>query len=95
MSGRLITITEFCSHYQLDSGFVNALSDYELIHITRVDEQQFIAEDELYLIEKYTRLHQDLNINVEGIEAVSNLLDKIKSLQREIENLQTRLRLHD
>jgi hypothetical protein len=36
-------------------------------------------------------LHYDLDINIEGIEAISHLLDRVDNLQRELITLKNRL----
>jgi hypothetical protein len=37
------------------------------------------------------RLHYDLDINLEGIEAITSLLNRVKSMQEEIRELRNRL----
>ena len=42
--------------------------------------------------EQITRLHQDLNINPEGIDAINHLLKYIEEMKQEIVHLRNRLR---
>lgn len=41
------------------------------------------------------RLHYDLEINIEGIDAIYNLLEQVNSLRKEITTLNNRLRLYE
>jgi hypothetical protein len=41
------------------------------------------------------RLHYDLDINLEGIEAITCLLDRVRSMQEEIRELRNRLGVYE
>jgi hypothetical protein len=41
-------------------------------------------------LEKFVRLHYDLDINLEGIETINYLLEKIEKMQREILELRNK-----
>jgi hypothetical protein len=41
------------------------------------------------------RMHQELDVNIEGIDVVFNLLQKIDGLQNELTALKNRLRLYE
>ncbi len=51
--------------------------------------------EEVVELEKFSRLYYDLNINVPGIDALKHLLEKLKELQQETENLRARLRIYE
>lgn len=86
-----ITIQDFCSNHQLEESFVMNLREYELIEVKIIDQQQYIDPEELPKLERMVRLHQELGINPEGIEAVHYLLQKIEKMQREMSKLRNRL----
>ena len=90
-----VTIAEFCSCYQVDNSFIQSLNDYGLIQVVTIEETQFLPQEQVGEVEKMIRLHYDLEINLEGIDAVSNLLQRISDLQDEIRVLQNRLRLYE
>ena len=46
-------------------------------------------------MEKIIRLHYDLEINMEGIEVIKNMLDKMEALQDEVRKLQNRLNIYE
>ena len=56
---------------------------------------KYIHEDKINVIEKIIRMQKDLNLNLEGIDTVFNLLEKIDNLQTELINVKNRLRLYE
>lgn len=95
MEQHLISTEEFCTHYHVEYSFIDSLQQYGLIEITRVNESAFIDTDKLNEIEKLVRLHYDLDINLEGIEAITYLLNRIKEMQAEITTLRNRLTMYE
>ena len=91
----LIPIPQLCSHYELDMSFFVNLSEIGLLQITTVETTSYIDLDSIQKIEKMIHLHQDLEVNIEGIDVVFNLLQKMVSLQNEVTALKNRLRLHE
>ena len=90
-----IAIPELCNHYKLEMSFFVHLSEMGLVQITTVESISYIEVDSLYKIEKMIHLHQDLEVNIEGIDVVFNLLQKMDSLQNEVQVLKNRLRLYE
>lgn len=80
----LIPTEEFCNFHNIEYSFISSLEDSGLISITSVEQTTFIPVDELQKLEKFIRLHYDLDINLEGIETIYHLLEKIEHLQKEI-----------
>ena len=91
----LIPADEFCTHYKVEYSFINSLQEYGLIEITTIDNNLFIDQDHLQNLEKLVRLHYDLDINLEGIEAITYLLNRVKSMQEEITSLRNRLEAYE
>ena len=71
------------------------LSQVNRIAITTVNESHYIEEDNICEIEKMIRLHQELNLNPEGIDIVFNLLEKMNHLQNELNSTKNKLRLYE
>jgi len=95
MPEHLISTDDFCSHYKVEYSFINSLQQHGLIEITSIDQHSFIDHDHLKNIEKLVRLHYDLDINLEGIEAITYLLNRVKNMHAEIIALKNRLRLYE
>lgn len=91
----MIPLEAFCTYYQVERSFVETLESYGLVSISSREEQRFILMEEVVELEKFSRLYYDLNINVPGIDALKHLLEKLKELQQETENLRARLRIYE
>jgi chaperone modulatory protein CbpM len=91
----IIPLEMFCSYYQVEQTFLETLESHGLITISYRENQRFIPMDEVGELEKYSRMYYELNINVPGIDALKNMLEKIKNLQQEAEALKARLRIYE
>jgi hypothetical protein len=92
---KLISIQEFCMLYKVPETFITTLYEYELIEITTAENIQCVHVTQIKNIEKLIRFHFELDINLEGIHAISNLLDKVKNLQEEIKNLHNKIDFYE
>ena len=91
----LISIQVLCSHNNVEISFVDAIHKMGLIEIAIRKENQFIHQDQISDLEKVIRLHNELNVNLEGIDVVFNLLEKKRTLRNELNALKNRLRLYE
>jgi hypothetical protein len=91
----LILIVEFCKNYEIEQSFVQSLEEYGLIELQQIEDKQFIHKDTLLEVERYIHLHYDLQINMEGLDAIHNLLEKIKAMQHELNQLRKRLHIYE
>jgi hypothetical protein len=91
----LIALDEFCSKYNIEISFISSLQQTGLIEIITVKETDFIEAGQLKQLEKFIRLYYELEINLEGIETIDHLLQRIKTMQDEIILLKNRLRLYE
>jgi len=86
-----IRIRECCVTYGIEESFVFDLQHYEVIHIESIDEEPYISELELPVLEKMIRMHQELEINPQGLQAIHHLLEKVTGLQEEVSALRRKL----
>lgn len=93
MSGNRLLYSECLRIYEVDESFLNALHDSGLIHVVQ-EEERFIEIDELDELEQFVRWHTDMDINVEGIEALHHMLGRVRTLQEEIEVLRKELQFY-
>ena len=91
----LISIQQFCTHYNVPKTFINALQEYDLVEITITDNDNYIKTNQLNDIEKMMRLHYDLDINLEGIDAIYNLLKQVEDLQSQVITLRNKLSFYE
>ncbi|GAB3919306.1 chaperone modulator CbpM [Larkinella terrae] len=91
----IIRVEDYCLKYEIEHTFLFSLEEYGLIELTVVEEQKCIPVQQLPAIEKFSNLYYELNINVDGIDAISHLLRKIETMQEEIRGLKTKLSVYD
>ncbi len=91
----LIPTQTLCSRYNIEISFVDALNKMGLIQIEIIEHNQFIHQDQISDLEKIIRLHNELNVNLEGIDVVFNLLEKERELRNELNALKNRLKLYE
>ena len=91
----MIVLDEFCTSHQVEVSFVRTLEEHGLIETIIVNETLCIQENELSKLEQIVRLHQELNINSEGVDAIINLLKRIENMQNEITVLRNKLRFYE
>jgi hypothetical protein len=91
----LIAINEFCINHNIEISFINSLQKSGLIELTIIEESLFIDSDHLQQLEQIVHFYYELDINLEGIETINHLLQRINSLQDEIIMLKNRLRLYE
>ncbi|HEV8513324.1 MAG TPA: chaperone modulator CbpM [Cyclobacteriaceae bacterium] len=87
----LIAIEEFCIHYKVEPSFIYSLVEFQLVEVVTVEEKKYLSKDQLREVEKMIRMHYDLDINVEGIEAISHLLRRMDILQEELTALKNKI----
>jgi len=87
-----ISADVFCTHYHVELSLVRAIGEYGLVEVATEGDQVMIAIDHLADLERVLRLHDDLGINLEGIEAINFLLERVRELQAENRELRKRLR---
>lgn len=91
----LILIETLCTHYEIEVSFVDSLYSLGLIEIHTVEETRFIPEEKVADLEKMIRIHQDLEVNPEGIDVIFNLLRKVDELKNELAAAKNKLRRYE
>jgi len=95
MQTDLIIVSEYCRISNIEPSFLEDLDDDGLIKIENVDGEKYLLKSQLDQVERYARLHYDLSINMEGLDAIHNLLDRIEDMQSEIDKLRRRLKYYE
>jgi hypothetical protein len=91
----LIQIREFCLYHEIENTFITELHNYGLVKIIIQEEDEYLEPEQLPAVEKMIRLHYDLKINLEGIDAIAHLLNRIEVLQQNLTVSQNKLRLYE
>ena len=90
-----IEANQFCIVHNIELSFIYALNDYGLIDIRKDEITTWIPEEEVTPLEKYMRLHFDMDINVEGLHAIAHLLEKMHHMEEEILLLKRKLAVYE
>jgi hypothetical protein len=91
----LIALDEFCAKHEIEISFVDSLQQNGLIEITMIENAWFIDSNQLLQLEKFVRFYYELDINLEGIETISHLLERVNALQDELTMLKNRLGIYE
>lgn len=89
----LVTFEACCTYYHVEQSFVHSLHEYGLIEIISDGENRYIRNAQLLELEKFIRLYYELGINMEGIDAIGHLLQRMQDMQEEIMQLKNKLQL--
>lgn len=91
----LVAVDIFCTNHNIDISFISSLQENGMIDITTIEETEFIAAVQLKQLEKMIRFYYELDINLEGIDAIIHLLNRINALQDENAALKNKLRFYE
>jgi hypothetical protein len=92
MDTEFIIVREFTKHSDIEPEFLALLEENGLIRMREQDNERYLDAEDLSAVESYARMYYDLSINIEGIDAIRHLLDRIGVLQGEMRELRNRLR---
>ena len=73
----------FCNTYNINVAVVKSWQKIGLVELVELDEKSYIPHDQLRKMEQLLRLHFDLDIQLEDVDVVFNLIEKVKELQNE------------
>ncbi|MBK9570434.1 MAG: MerR family transcriptional regulator [Chitinophagaceae bacterium] len=86
----MISADEFCIHHNIELSFIYSLQESGLLEISTTGEKLCIPVTQLPQLEKVLRLY-DLDINLEGIETITLLLQRLQKQQENIIALKNQL----
>tara|TARA_R100001369_G_scaffold29172_4_gene52616 strand:- start:103071 stop:103361 length:291 start_codon:yes stop_codon:yes gene_type:complete len=92
---KLIATDELCERYSVEHTFIRSLNNSGLLEVITVEKREYVSCDKMAEFEKMLRLHYDLKINLEGIEAIKHLLERLSDLKEENLALKNRLGLYE
>lgn len=83
MMNERISREELVKLYNVELHFFDDLADSGLIRTETDNEVHYLLYDELPAFERFANWHYDLDVNLPGLEVISELLKKIETLQQE------------
>ena len=93
MQNELIIVSEYCNKCHIEPTFIDRLQEGGLIAIQTENGERFLLFSQLPDVERYSRMYYDLSINMEGIDAIHHLLERMEEMQKEIHSLRSRLKV--
>jgi chaperone modulatory protein CbpM len=90
----MIPAGEFCVHHNIELSFIYSLHESGLIEVVRQEEKIFLPAGQLANVEKLARLYYEMDINLQGIETITYLLQRINEMQQQIAQLNNKLSIY-
>lgn len=91
----LIPANEFCVYHSISWSFIAGLQEAGLVEVDTVANEHYLFVDQLKNIEPLVRMYTELDINMEGIEAIAHMLQRMDQMQQEMQHLRQRLGLYE
>ena len=93
MQTELIIVSEYCQKCHIEPSFIEMLEEGGLINVRTEAGKHYLLVSELPNVERYSRMYYDLSINMEGIDAIHHMLERMDDMRREITSLRKQLLL--
>ncbi|MCC6582200.1 MAG: MerR family transcriptional regulator [Chitinophagales bacterium] len=90
-----IPLQQLCTHYQVELSFFTNLSEIGLIEIETIEQSPCLHPDKIIAVEKIIRIHHELEVNIEGIDVIFHLLQKLEEKEIELIYLKNRLGIYE
>lgn len=94
MQTELIIVSEYCRKCDIEPSFIELLQEGGLIEIYTEAGERYLLVSQLPEVERYSRMYYDLSINMEGIDAIHHLLERMENMRREINSLRNQLMVY-
>ncbi len=94
MQTELIIVSEYCHKCHIEPSFIDLLEEGGLIEVRAEGGEHYLLVSQLPEVERYSRMYYDLSINMEGIDAIHHLLERMEDMRRELDSLHKQLLLY-
>jgi len=91
----LIPAIEFCTSHGIEFSFIDSLKEFDLIEVITIEKNTYLNLKELPKIEQILLFHKELEINLEGIDVIINLLNRLQKIQYEVTMLKNKLQMYE
>lgn len=86
-NNQYIQLEVICTNYKIEPSFIESLCEFGLLELYEEEDGRFVDPVHLTDLERMIRLHYDLGVNMEGLDTIWHLLERIESLQQELVEL--------
>lgn len=95
MQTELIIISEYCNKCHIEPSFIELLEEAGLIETQTEGNERYLFVSQLPELERYSRMYYDLSINIEGIDVIRHLLQRMEGMNHEMKLLRKQLLLQE
>lgn len=92
---QLILVSHYCQQTRTSLEFIDSLQEYGFIQVLLIEEHNYVHPEDIVEIERVNRLQEELGINLEGIDALNHMLQKVNQLEKELKIVRDRLRIYE
>lgn len=90
-----IPVVQLCQHYQIEVSFFQELHEVGLINLVVVEQNRCLHQEDLGAVEQMMRIHQELGVNIAGVDVILNLMERMEALKTELNGVRNRLRFYE
>ncbi|MGB2760201.1 chaperone modulator CbpM [Maribacter stanieri] len=94
-SENYIQIELYCKRTQTPVEFIDDLLEFEMIEVQQIEDKKYVEPQYIVEIERIYRLRNELGINMEGIDTINHMLEKVNRLEQELKLLRDRLTIYE
>ena len=94
-SENYIQIEVYCERTKTPIEFIDDLLEFEMIEVQQIENKIYVEPQYLVEIERIYRLREDLGINMEGIDTLNHMIEKVNRLEKELKLLRDRLTIYE
>ncbi len=88
---KYISLKTLAAFHQVDEALLQELIEYEIVPLSKRNREWAISLDYLDDFERALRLHRELGVNLQGVDIICRMHNRIKEMQAEIEHLKSLL----
>lgn len=92
-TAKYILVKQYCEYSNIEDDFILKLHEYGIVNFEDRDKELFLNENDIVEVERNFRLHRDLGINYEGLDALKQMLRRVSKMENEISRLENKLKL--
>ena len=95
MQNELIVVSDYCDKCHIEPSFIDLLQENGLIDLLFDEGRPCLTFSQLPDVERYSRMYYDLSINMEGIDAIHHLLERMEDMQRSLDRLNYKIERYE
>jgi hypothetical protein len=88
---KLIAVKTFCLQHNIPADFILELHQHEIIQLVIEKRNRFIPVKQLQELERIVRIYRDLQLDINGIQTVLHLVNRLQEKEAEITALRNQL----